>query len=159
MKNQKSYTVEEVLFLMERYCAYQERCHKEIEQKLSDYGMIPAAQEKIILHLLSNNFLNEERFAKSFVRGKFTIKHWGRIKIKSALFQRNISEYNINAGLKEIDEDIYLIVLLKEMDKKIELIKEKDVWKRKKKVTDYLLQKGFEYPLIDLAWKQMTKNE
>ena len=159
MKNNKSYTVDEVLLLMESYCAYQERCHAEVTQKLYEYGMITDAQEKIIIHLLSNNFLNEERFAKSFVRGKFNIKHWGRNKIKAALHQRNISEYNVKSGLNEIEEDDYLQLLSVEMDKKSNLINDSNPWKRKKKITNYLLQKGFEYPLIEMIWNEKQKDK
>lgn len=145
--------------LMERYCGYQERSHADVQQKLYELGMISEAQEKIILHLISNNFLNEERFAKSFCRGKFTIKHWGRNKIKAELHRRKISEYNIISGLKEIDEDTYLLTLSKEIDKKSNLIKEKDHWKLKKKVIDYLMQKGYEYPLIEDVWKEKLNGE
>ncbi|MBS3993878.1 MAG: RecX family transcriptional regulator [Bacteroidetes bacterium] len=158
MKSNKFYTVDEVLLLMEHYCAYQDRCHKEIEQKLIDYKMIPAAQEKIILHLINQNYLNEERFAKNYARGKFNSKHWGRIKIKAALKQRNISDYNINIAFKEIDIDEYYTVLSIEMEKKLGVLKERDEWKRKKKVIDYLLQKGFEYHLIEQCWNDLEHN-
>ena len=72
MKNQKTYTVDEATKILEGYCAYQERCHKEVEQKLYDLNMIPEAKEQIILHLLQHNFLNEERYSRAFVRGKFS---------------------------------------------------------------------------------------
>lgn len=157
MKNSKSYTVDEALLQMERYCSYQDRCHSEVEQKLYEFGMFTDAQEKIILHLIANNYLNEERFAKSFCSGKFSIKHWGRNKIKAELYQRKISEYNIKSGLKEINEDDYLKILSKEIDKKSTIIKEKDPWKLKKKVFDYLVQKGYEYQLIEQIWKEKLK--
>lgn len=159
MRNSKSYTVNEAQLLLERFCAYQDRCHAEVELKLNELGMIADAQEKIIVHLIDQNYLNEERYAKSFCRGKFTIKHWGRNKIKSALFQKNISVYNISTGLKEINELDYLAVLSKEMDKKIMLVKEKDPWKLKKKVTDYLMQKGYEYPLIENTWNDKIRTK
>lgn len=143
---------------MERFCNYQERCHTEVEQKLYELGMIAAAQEKIILHLITQNYLNEERFAKSFCRGKFTIKHWGRNKIKAGLQQKRISQFNIITGLKEIDNDNYLVILSKEIKKKTTQIKEKDPWKLKKKVFDYLMQKGFEFPLIEQVWKEKLKD-
>lgn len=157
MKNSKTYTVNEALLLMERFCSYQERCHFEVENKLNELGMIAQAQEKIILHLIAQNYLNEERFAKSFARGKFLIKNWGRNKIKAALFQRKISAYNIKSGLKEIDENDYLIILAKEIVKKSNQIKEKNHLKLKKKVIDYLIQKGYEYPLIDMVWNDLNK--
>lgn len=159
MRNSKSYTVNEAQLLLERFCAYQDRCHAEVELKLHELGMIADAQEKIIVYLIDQNYLNEERYAKSFCRGKFTIKHWGRNKIKSALFQKNISVYNISTGLKEINELDYLAVLSKEMDKKIMLVKEKDPWKLKKKVTDYLMQKGYEYPLIENTWNDKIRTK
>lgn len=152
MKQQKSYTVEEVTALMEHYCAYQDRCHSEVEKKLYEYRMITEAKEKIIVHLITHNYLNEERFAKSFVRGKFNTKHWGKIKIKAALKQRNISEVNIATAFKEIELEDYLNVLAKEMLKKLTVLNENDPWKRKKKTFDYLLQKGFEYNLIEQQW-------
>ncbi|MDP2089815.1 MAG: regulatory protein RecX [Flavobacteriaceae bacterium] len=151
MKN-KSHTLEEVQLLMEHYCAYQERCHQEVEQKLFDYGVYQNDRAQIIYHLITQNFLNEERFAKGFSRGKFNIKHWGRNKIKLALQQRNIAAFLVDVGLKEIDEDDYLTILSKEMDKKLNTITEKDPWKRKKKLFNYLMQKGYEYPLIEQVW-------
>ena len=79
MKNKKlTYTVEEAKKRLESYCAYQDRCHLEVEKKLQEMHMIPEAREAILLHLMKHDFLNEERFAKSFARGKLSIKHWGR---------------------------------------------------------------------------------
>tara|TARA_R110001583_G_scaffold83631_3_gene220705 strand:- start:10240 stop:10710 length:471 start_codon:yes stop_codon:yes gene_type:complete len=148
MKNQKPYTVEEATKAMEYYCAYQERCHKEIEQKLYNLNMIPEAQEFIILHLLQHNFLNEERFAKAFVRGKFSIKKWGRIKIISELKFKNISSYTIKTALKEIDDDDYLKTLHLLAEKKLQLIKESNSYKKKNKLSSYLISKGFETSLV-----------
>ncbi len=148
MKNQKSYTVDEATKAMEHYCAYQERCHKEVEQKLYDLNMIPEAQEFIILHLLQHNFLNEERFAKAFARGKFSIKKWGRIKIVSELKFKNISSYNIKSALSEIDEEDYLNTLQKIAEKKIQLIKEPNSFTKKNKLSTFLISKGFETELV-----------
>ncbi len=156
MKNKQSYTIAAVQLLMEQYCVYQERCHQEVVQKLFDYGVYNHEQEQIIVHLITNNFLNEARFAKSFTRGKFNIKHWGKIKIKNALQQKNIGAYLIDVGLKEIDETDYLTILSKEMDKKLNSMNETDPWKRKKKIVDYLMQKGYEYPLIEKVWKDLN---
>ena len=148
MRNQKSYTVNEATKAMEHYCAYQERCHKEVEQKLYDLKMIPEAKELIILHLLQHNFLNEERYAKAFVRGKFSIKNWGRIKIISELKFKNISSYNIKSGLNEIDENTYLKTLQSLAEKKLRLIKESNSFKKKNKLSSYLVSKGFETSLV-----------
>lgn len=148
MKNEKTYTVDEATKLMENFCAYQERCHKEIEQKLHDLQMIPEAKEKIILHLLQHNFLNEERFSKAFARGKFSIKKWGRIKIVNELKFRNISPYNIKTALKEIDDINYLKTLKKIAEKKWVLIKEPNAFKKRSKLVNYLSSKGYESEII-----------
>jgi len=144
MKTQKSYTVDEATKVLEHFCAYQERCHKEVEQKLYDLKMIPEAKEKIILHLLQHNFLNEERFAKAFVRGKFSIKKWGRIKIVNQLKFKNISSYNIKAGLNEINENDYVATLQKIALKKLPLLKESNSYKKKNKLVAFLISKGYE---------------
>ena len=153
MKTEKSYTVDEATKLLENYCSYQERCHKEIEQKLYDLNMIPEAKEQIILHLLQHNFLNEERFSKAFVRGKFSIKNWGKQRIINELKFRNISTYNINTGLKEIDDEHYLKTLQKLAEKKLPLIKESNAFK---KLVSYLISKGFEPSLVYQVVKNIT---
>jgi len=156
MKNDKSYTVDEATKLLENYCAYQERCHKEVEQKLYDLNMIPEAKEKIIIHLLQHNFLNEERFAKAFVRGKFSIKNWGKQRILNELKFRNISIYNINTAIKEIDDEDYLKTLQKIAKKKLPLIKESNTFKKSSKLVNYLISKGFEPNLVYLVVKDIT---
>jgi regulatory protein len=148
MKNEKSYTVDEAIKLLENYCAYQERCHKEVEQKLYDIQMFPAAKEKILLHLMEHNFLNEERYAKTFVRGKFNIKKWGKIKITNELKFRNISAYNIKSALDEIDETDYLETLQQIAEKKSALIKESNPFKKRNKLASFLISKGYESTLV-----------
>ncbi|SNR73480.1 regulatory protein RecX [Lutibacter flavus] len=148
MRTKKSYTVDEATKLLENYCAYQERCHKEVEQKIYDINMIPEAKEKIILHLLQHNFLNEERFAKAFVRGKFSIKKWGKIRIVNELKFRNISAYNIKSSLKEINNEDYLEALQKIAEKKLPLIKESNLFKKRNKLATFLISKGFESDLV-----------
>lgn len=148
MKNHKSYTVDEATKLMEHYCAYQERCHKEVEVKLSALNMIPEAKEKIMLHLLQHNFLNEERFAKAFVLGKYSVKKWGKIKIVAALKYKNISTYNIKSALLQINEIDYINTLQTLARKKNLQIKEPNNYKRKAKLSNYLLSKGFESNLV-----------
>ena len=157
MKNEKTYTLDEATKLMENFCAYQERCHKEIEQKLQDLQMIPEAKEKIILHLLQHNFLNEERFSKAFARGKFSIKNWGRIKIVNELKFRNISPYNIKTALKEIDDIDYLKTLKKIAEKKWALIKEPNAFKKRSKLVNYLSSKGYESEIIYTVMNDLIK--
>jgi regulatory protein len=97
---------------------------------------------------MQHNFLNEERFSKSFARGKFKIKNWGKQRIIRELKFRDISEYNIKTALKEIDEQEYLSIIYKITDKRNLLINESDFYKRKKKLTDFLIRKGYEFELI-----------
>ncbi|MBQ4819806.1 regulatory protein RecX [Aquimarina sp. MMG016] len=147
-KLQQSITVTEATKKMERYCAYQERCHKDIMDKLSYMKLIPEAKEKIILHLLEHNFINEERFAKSFARGKFRIKKWGKQRIVRELKYRQISEYNIKTALKEISEQNYLQTFHELAEKKFASITETNPYKKRKKLTDYLLYRGWENQLV-----------
>lgn len=144
----KSYTLKEATIKLMQFCAYRDRSHKEVEEKLREMRMIPAAQEEIILKLMRENFLNEERFARSFVRGKFRIKKWGRIKIRQELKFREISTPLIKSALSEIEEKEYMNTLYELAEKKLHLIKEKDPWKKKKKLMNYLLGKGYESQLV-----------
>ena len=148
MQKKKSYTVDELQKKMEYYCVYQDRCHQEVERKMNEHQLIPEAQEKILLYLMQHNFLNEERFSKSFARGKFRIKNWGKQRIVRELNFRNISSYNIKTALKEINEEDYLQTIYRITENKNNNISEKNIHKRKKKLTDFLLRKGFEYDLI-----------
>ena len=138
------FTVDEIKRKLEQYCVYQDRCHKEVEQKIKEYHLIPEAREKILLSLLQDNFLNEERFAKSFARGKFRIKNWGKQRIIRELKFRNISAYIIKTALQEIDEQEYLKTVYRITEKRNEVISEKNRHKRKKKLIDFLLRKGYE---------------
>ncbi len=157
MQHQKTYTVQEATRALENYCAYQERCHKEVEQKLYDLKMIPEAKEHILLHLMQHNFLNEERYAKSFVRGKFTIKKWGKIKIINELKFRNISAYNIKTALKEINEEDYYATLKAISIKKEALIKESNSFKKRNKLSTFLISKGYESALVFEVVKTLIK--
>ncbi len=145
----KSYTVEEATRSIERYCAYQERCHKEIQDKLRSMGMIQLAIDQIIPHLIQHNFLNETRFAESFARGKFRIKSWGRTRIVRELKMKGLNERTIKAGLMEISDADYEIVFDKLSRKRLQqLSKEKDSYKKRKKFADYLLYRGWESHLV-----------
>ncbi|WP_407557030.1 regulatory protein RecX [Winogradskyella sp. 4-2091] len=148
MNSTKTYTVTEAKRKLESYCAYQERCHKEVRTKLKDMRMIPEAIDVILVHLIEHNFLNEERFAQAFVRGKFRIKKWGKNRLVRELKQREISKYSIDNALKEIDLDDYYQTLDELTQKRIAQVKENNVFKKKKKVADYLLYRGWESHLI-----------
>ncbi len=145
---QESYTVKEATIKLMQFCAYRDRSHKEVEEKLSKMNMIPAAQEQIIIQLMQEDFLNEERFARSFVRGKFRIKKWGKIKIKQELKFREISAPIIKNALTEIDQQKYISTLYELAEKKLKLLKEPDKFKKKRKLADFLLRKGYESNLV-----------
>ncbi|MFB9103462.1 regulatory protein RecX [Algibacter miyuki] len=144
----KTYTVQEATKKMEHYCAYQERCHKEVNQKLYDMRMIPEAADVIIVHLIENNYLNEERFAMAFARGKFRIKHWGRVRISLELKKRGLSKININRALLEIENEEYNEVFNALAEKKVDTLKESDVFKKRKKFIEYFLYRGWESHLV-----------
>lgn len=148
MKSVKTYTLEEAKRTLENYCAYQERCHKEVTEKLYKMRMIPEAIDVVIVHLLKHNFLNETRFAQSYVRGKFNIKKWGRQRLKLELKKRDIGKYNIDLALKEISDSDYLQTFQALAEKKLHTISESDKWKKRKKLADYLLYRGWESHLV-----------
>lgn len=145
------FTVEEIKRKMERYCVYQDRCHQEVEKKLKEFSLIEIAREEILIHLMEHNFLNETRFAQSFARGKFRIKKYGKQRIVRELKSRNITEYNIKKALKEIDECDYIKTAFELADKKSNSLTESNSFKKRKKVFDYLVRKGYEYDLINEA--------
>jgi regulatory protein len=148
MYQNSTYTFDEAKKKLEHYCAYQERCHQEVRQKLKDMRMIPEAIDHIIVHLLKHNFLNEERFAKTFVRGKFKIKKWGKYRLTSELKKRDISKHNINLAISQIPNYEYIEVFNALADKKGDSLLETNKLKKKKKLVDYLLYRGWESHLV-----------
>lgn len=155
----KVFTVDEIKRKLEQYCVYQDRCHKEVEQKMRDYNLIPAAKELILLSLMQDNFLNEERFSKSFARGKFRIKNWGKQRIIRELKFRDISTYNIKTALKEIDENEYLNTIYRITENRNDVISESNIFKRKKKLIDFLMRKGYENDLIFKIVNEITQKK
>ena len=133
------------------YCSYQERSHAEIIKKLHSLGARKAEVEQVITWLIEENYLNEERFASQFARGKFNLKKWGRIKIKQALKQKGVNSYNINLALDKIDENTYIKTLEKLANKKFASLKAGNLMIKKMKTIQYLLQKGYERPVIQQA--------
>lgn len=136
------------LVKMQSWCAYQERSQQDARDKLYELGLWTEAVENIISQLIQDNFLNEERFAMQFARGKFNIKKWGRIKIRMELKQKRISEYCLKKAMQQIDEDEYLITLKKLIDAKRRLTKESNPVKLKLKLMSYALSKGYEKDLV-----------
>ncbi|HZW63359.1 MAG TPA: regulatory protein RecX [Flavobacteriaceae bacterium] len=148
MTRQKTYTVDQALERLKNYCAYQERCHMEVRTKLQSMGMIPEAVDVIVTALIQHDFLNESRFAKSYARGKLKAKHWGKQRIVRELKQREISKFNIEQALKEISEEEYLTSFSALAQKRVAQIKEKNRYKKRKKLADYLLYRGWESSLV-----------
>lgn len=138
-----------------RYCQYQERCHAEVRNKLWELGCSPGDIEAHISQLIEAGLLNEERFARAYARGKFRIKHWGRVKITQQLRFKKISEYCIKKGLSEIDAEEYEQVLKKIVRKKWDALEKEQAFIRRAKVLKYILQRGFERDLIDDAINQI----
>lgn len=147
-RSHKSLTPKEAKLKASDYCVYQERSQKEVRNKLYDYGLYKDDVEEIISDLVTEGFINEERFAKAYAGGKFRIKKWGRIKILQGLKQHNISSYCIKKGMEEIDEEDYVATIQSLMDKKIDTLDVSDSYSARKKVANYLAQKGFEPQLI-----------
>jgi regulatory protein len=144
----KQLTPEQALQKLKHYCAYQERCHSEVKEKLYNLGVRRSDHDKIIATLIEEDYLNEERFAIAFAGGKFRMKQWGRVKIKYELKQKQVSEYSIKKALNQIKEEEYSAVLKKLADEKYSLLKDEQYLIRKKKTMNYLMQRGFEPGLV-----------
>ncbi|HSZ24289.1 MAG TPA: regulatory protein RecX [Cytophagaceae bacterium] len=154
-KKEKSYTDKEVLMKISSFCSYQERTQKEVREKLYGYGLNKDTVEEIIVKLIGENFLNEERFAKIYAGGKFRIKKWGKKKIQEALKQKDISDYCIRQAIKEIPQDDYIITLKALIEKRDLMEKEKNSYKRKYKIAQYIIGRGFE---SELVWEILNDN-
>jgi regulatory protein len=145
----KYYSREEALQKAKQYCAYQERCHNEVKEKLYGFGLYKKDVDELLSELISENYLNEERFAIQLAGGKFRIKQWGRVKIKYALKQKQVSEYCIKKALATIDEKAYNSAAQKLFEQKLKTLKgEKNIFTKKRKLQDHLMQRGFENDLI-----------
>jgi len=143
----------EIVRKIEQYCAYQERSHHEVRYKLVALGSRGEDLEMIMMHLIEENFLNEERFVMAFVSGKFKIKKWGKIKIAQGLKAKNISPFLIQKGLQSISPNDYFNTLESLALKKWQALAQLSFPIKKKKTSDYLLQKGYEYNLIQEVWQ------
>ncbi len=150
MQYRKQLTKEQAFQKVKQYCAYQERCHLEVKEKLYTYGLPKQQVEELLSRLIEEDFLNEERFAIQFAGGRFRMKQWGRVKIKYELKQKQVSEYCIKKALNQIEEEEYVKILQQLANKKWTGISEResDKFTRMSKTTGYLLQKGFESELV-----------
>lgn len=151
--SKKIYTIDEIKDKMAKYCLYQDRCHWEVEKKLHDFDLIPEAKDEIMYKLIHYGFLNEERFAFHFVRGKVNQKMWGRNRLKQELKLRQIDQKLIEKAFKEeIDPEKYWDNLVKLSQKKYDaLYSERDSFKKINKIKSFLAYKGYEFDLINEA--------
>ena len=146
--NNNDLTLKEIEGKLQYYCSYQDRCHKEVTEKLKKFNVKQHESNQIISNLINDNYLNESRFSESFVRGKFKIKNWGKIRIISELKRRNISPYNITLGLKEVEDQDYLNNFEEIFKKKLSSLSNLSSDLKKKKIISYLQYRGWESNLI-----------
>ncbi|HET7115195.1 MAG TPA: regulatory protein RecX [Hanamia sp.] len=145
----QNFTPQQSVPKIKQYCAYQERCHAEVRDKLYSFGLNKSEVEEIISVLITENYLNEERFAIHYAGGKFRMKQWGKNKIKQSLKFKQVSEYCIKKALKEIDEREYEKTFQKLTEQKLKTLKsEKNIFIKKRKLQDFLLMKGYETGMI-----------
>ena len=150
----KIYDLKEVKSRIRFYCAKEDRCQQQVMDKLLDYGLCMGVSEEILLELIQEKYVDEERYARSFCSGKFKVKNWGRRKIIFELKKKRVSEVCIQKGLEEIDEAAYLHTLQQLLEKKKNLTKDTNQFVRKKKMVDYVVRKGYE---SDLVWEAVHK--
>ena len=137
-------TKEQAWQKIKHYCAYQERCHQEVKEKLYGMGVWKRDVEELISKLIEEDYLNEERFALQFAGGKFRMKKWGKVKIEYELKQKRVSAYCINKALKSISAEDYEQTLTRLYQDKSDLLEKEDPLSKKRKLTDYLIRKGYE---------------
>ena len=145
----KHLTKEQALQKLKHYCTYQERSHYEVIQKLWELAVKKSDHDEIIASLIDDDYLNEERFAIQYAGGKFRMKEWGKKKILYGLREKKVSDYSIKKALAAIDEEDYMKVLSKLAEEKFSSLKTEQHMERKKKTIDYLIQKGYEYELVN----------
>jgi len=148
MHNKRVYDISIAIERIKNYCALQDRCQWDVLQKLREWGLQQVTKDHILEILITDKFIDEERFSTSFCRGKFRIKNWGKHKIINELKRKQISSICINIGLKEIDEKQYNLVLEKLFYQKESSIRDKNKFIREKKIANFLIQRGFENNLV-----------
>jgi regulatory protein len=141
-------TADPILQKARKYCVYQERNQQEVRDKLYEWGLHRREVEQAISQLISENYLNEQRFATAFAGGRFRIKQWGRIKIKMALQQKKVSERCIQEALNELNDRDYQKVLKKIISDKSRLLKEPNPIKKNYKIAQYAMSRGYEPELV-----------
>lgn len=144
----KRFTPTEALAKIQRYCAYQERSHKEVRNKLFEYGLFASQVDELLSRLITDGFLNEERFAKAFAGGKFRMKKWGRLKIKNELEFLGLTKNCIQRGLNEIEQADYRTTLKTLLKKKSAAVQETNLFKKRDKIARYAIGKGYEPEMV-----------
>ncbi len=155
LPQKKIYDLDEAREKIQAFCAYQERSQRQVEEKLTSYGLAEEARGQLLVELIQQNFLNEERFARAFVRGRFRIKKWGKNKIRQQLKHHRISAYIMRKAFSEIDETLYLETVRIQAQKKWEATPDKNAFRKKGKVAQYLITRGYESPLV---WEVLHEN-
>ena len=156
MHNQKNKLIEEILNKMRKYCALQERCASDVKKKMDEFIVSKNDKLQIVNSLTIEKYIDEERFAISYCRGKFKIKKWGKQKIKNELIKKKVSRENIETAINSISNNDYIKSINNLIDFKIKFIKDKDVFNKNGKLARFLLQKGYEF---DVIWDQINKNK
>lgn len=156
MRIKKEYTIEVINDKIRKYCSIQERCISDVLNKISTWGLNQEEIDKLIDKLFCEGFINEDRFAKVFCRGKFNINGWGIQKIKHELRKKNISEINIKNAIRIIKKNEYLEVLEKLINRKERSIKDTDVFTKRNKIARFLLQRGFE---SEIVWQKIKEKK
>ena len=152
MHNKRIYDLSIATDRIKRYCSVQDRCQWDVIKKMNEWSLGEKTKNHLLEILITENYINEERFSQSFCRGKFKIKNWGKRKISNELKQKNISNICINKGMEEIKEDEYLNVLDKLFKQKRDKVTDKNHFVRKTKIANFLIQRGFESFLV---WEKM----
>ncbi|HKK39902.1 MAG TPA: regulatory protein RecX [Cryomorphaceae bacterium] len=142
---------------MKAWCDLQERAHSEARKKLNGWGVYGEEAENILAELIGANYLNEERFARAFARGKSRIKAWGWKKIEMALKAKGVSAYSLKAALEEIDQEEYFAGLINLAQKKERLLSEPHPFRRKQKLLRFLVGKGYSYDEAKKAVEEVLK--
>jgi len=153
-KSKKYISSVEAYTKITKWCAYQERAQQEVRDKLYDFGLHKEEVEQLLTRIISEGFVNEERFAISFANGKLNQLGWGRVKIRYALKAKKVSDYCIKKAINSLDENKYIQILEDAFHKRNKMEKEKHPLKRKYKLMSYLSSRGFEQDLIAVVIKE-----
>ncbi|MEE2700203.1 MAG: regulatory protein RecX [Bacteroidota bacterium] len=154
MQKNSIYKISDAKRRIKNYCAAQDRCEWDVRKKLTEWGLMESTKDILMTELINEQYIDEERYARAFCRGRFKIKKWGKRKIAFELKKKNISAICIKKGMEEIDQDVYLLQLGVQAEKKNKLIKDKNHFKRKSRLAKHLIDKGYE---SDLVWEKIKE--